>query len=55
MSKVHARGPGEKIVIILNKVGQLVSDDQSIITKLSNFLGTLVKDKVTLIPKQLKN
>lgn len=61
MSKVHARSPDEKVVITLNGLGQPVSEDQSIITELSNFLGTIAKDNVSLtylnwhvVPGQLK-
>lgn len=62
MSKVHARGPDQKIVITLNALGQPISDDQKIVTELSNFLGTVAKDNVSLtylnwhvVPDQLKN
>ena len=58
MIKVHARGPDEKEVVTLNEDGQPVSDN---ITELSNFLGTLAKDNVSLtyinwhvVPDQLK-
>ena len=58
MTKVHARTPDDKVVIELNEDGQPVSDN---ITELSNFLGTLVKDNVSLTyinwlvaPDQLK-
>ena len=58
MTKVHARTPDDKVVIELNEDGQPVSDN---ITELSNFLGTLAKDNVSLtyinwhvVPDQLK-
>ena len=58
MLKVHARGPDDKVVITLNEDGQPVSDN---ISELSNFLGTLAKDNVSLtyinwhvVPEQLK-
>ncbi|XP_074352079.1 uncharacterized protein LOC141691240 [Apium graveolens] len=61
MSKVHASGPDDKVVITLNKNGQPNSDDQKVITELSNFLGTVAKDNVSLtyvnwhvVPAQLK-
>lgn len=62
MKKVHARGPEGKVVITLNEGGQPISDDQNVVTELSNFLGTLAKDNVSLtyinwhvVPDQLKN
>ena len=45
MTKVHARTPDNKVAIELNEDGQQVSDN---ITELSNFLGTLAKDNVSL-------
>ena len=58
MTKVHARNPDVKVVIELNEDGQPVSDN---ITELSNFLGTVAKDNVSLtyinwhvVPDQLK-
>lgn len=58
MLKVHARGPEDKVVITLNEDGQPISDN---ITELSNFLGTLAKDNVSLtyinwhvVPEHLK-
>lgn len=62
MSKVHARGPEEKVVVSVNEDGQVVSDDEKIITELSRFLGVLARDNVSLtyvnwlvVPDQLKN
>lgn len=62
MCKVHVRGPDEKMEINLNGDGKAVFHDQSIITDLSNFLGTLVNDNVFftyvkwhVVLKQLKN
>lgn len=62
MSKVHARGPDDKVVISVNEDGQPISDNRKVVTELSNFLGTLVKDNVSLtyinwhvVPVQLKN
>lgn len=59
MSKVHARGPDDKVVVSLNEEGQPISEEKK---ELSNFLGTLVKDNVSLtyinwhvVPVQLKN
>ena len=45
MTKVHARTPDDKVVIELNEDGQPVSDN---ITELSNFVGTIAKDNVSL-------
>ncbi|KAL6554092.1 hypothetical protein OROMI_019765 [Orobanche minor] len=44
MSQVHARGLDEKVVINVNEEGQPISNEEKTVTKLSNFLGTLVKD-----------
>lgn len=61
MSKVHGRSTDEKQVIILNARGQPVGPDRKVTTELSNFLGTLVKDHVSLthvnwnvVPEDLK-
>ncbi|KAK1361083.1 hypothetical protein POM88_045557 [Heracleum sosnowskyi] len=58
LSKVHARGPEEKVVINLNEEGQVISDDQN---EFTNFLGMLAKDNVSLtyinchvVPDELK-
>ena len=60
MLKVHGRSPSEKIVITLNEDGQPIGD-RKITSELSNFLGTLVKDHVSLthvnwhvVPEDLK-
>lgn len=62
MAKVHARGPEDKIVITLNEKNQPISENQKIITELTNFVGSLAKDNVSLtyinwrlVPKELKN
>ncbi|KAL8154920.1 hypothetical protein AgCh_000324 [Apium graveolens] len=62
MSVVHAIGPNEKVIINVIEEGQPISDEQKTMTELSNFLGTLSKDNVSLtyinwhvVPMQLKN
>lgn len=62
MSKVHGRRIDEKVVISLNAKGQPVSENQKIVTELSNFVGTLARDNVSLtyinwhvVPDQMKN
>ncbi|XP_074327674.1 uncharacterized protein LOC141665584 [Apium graveolens] len=47
MLKVHGRISGEKVVIKSNKQGQLIGDKKPR-QELSNFLGTLVKDHMSL-------
>ncbi|KAL8124599.1 hypothetical protein AgCh_012299 [Apium graveolens] len=61
MSAVHAIGPNEKVINV-NEEDQPISDEQKTMTELSNFLGTLSKDNVSLtyinwhvVPVQLKN
>lgn len=61
MLKVHGRSPGEKPVIHLNRRGQPIGD-KKLTSELSNFLGALVKDHVSLtyvnwhvVPEELKN
>lgn len=58
MTTVHARSREERPVIFLNKQGQPVGTNRK---ELSNFLGTLAKDNVSLayinwriVPAQLK-
>lgn len=60
MLKVHGRSAAEKKFIELNKRGQPVGDRKTR-AELSNFLGTLVKDHVSLtyinwhvVPDELK-
>lgn len=60
MLKVHGRSSDEKPVITLSKRGQPVGD-RKLTSELSNFLGTLVKDHVSLthvnwhvVPEELK-
>lgn len=48
LSKVHERGADEKIMITLNEAGQPISENQKIITELTNFVGTLARDNVSL-------
>lgn len=48
MSKVYGRNPNEKLPIKLNSEGQPIGDDGRVLTELSNFLGTLVRDNVSL-------
>lgn len=48
MTKVHARSGDEKVFIMLNELGQPVSDNQKILTELSNFVGTVARDNVSL-------
>ena len=62
MAKVHGRRAEEKVVITLNNKGQPVSDNQKVITELSNFVGTLARDNVSLtyvnwhvVPETLKD
>ena len=45
MTAVHARSREERPVIFLNKKGQPVGTNRK---ELSNFLGTLAKDNVSL-------
>lgn len=61
MAKVHARRLAEKIPITLNEDHQPVSDNQKIITELTNFVGSLARDNVSLtyvnwhvVPDKLK-
>ncbi|KAL8102655.1 hypothetical protein AgCh_027252 [Apium graveolens] len=61
MTRVHGRNPNEKVVISLNAKGQAISDIEGDVAELSNFLGTLAKDNVSLtyvnwhvVPDQLK-
>lgn len=61
MAKVHTRSTDEKVVITLNEESQPVSDNQKVITELSNFVGTLARDNVSLtyvnwhvVPENLK-
>ncbi|KAK1391738.1 hypothetical protein POM88_010794 [Heracleum sosnowskyi] len=61
MSKVHGRNPDEKKVISLNEKGQAISENDGDVAELSNFLGTLARDNVSLtyinwhvVPDQLK-
>lgn len=61
MSRVHERNPEEKKVISLNDKGQAISQSEGDIAELSNFLGTLARDNVSLtyinwhvVPDQLK-
>ena len=60
MLKVHGRSSNEKVVIKLNNKGQPIGDKKPR-RELSNFLGTLVKDHVSLthvnwhvVPEELK-
>lgn len=60
MLKVHGRSPTEKPVITLSKKGQPIGD-RKVRAELSNFLGTLVKQHVSLthvnwhvVPQELK-
>ncbi|KAL6558324.1 hypothetical protein OROMI_018674 [Orobanche minor] len=60
MLKVHGRSPTEKPVITLSKNGQPIGD-RKVRSELSNFLGTLVKQHVSLthvnwhvVPQDLK-
>lgn len=60
MLKVHGRSSNDKVVIKLNKRGQPIGDKKPR-RELSNFLGTLVKDHVSLthvnwhvVPEELK-
>ena len=62
MAKVHGRSADKKPVIMLNEDNQPVSDDQNIIIELTNFVGTLSRDNVSLtyvnwhvVPDTLKN
>ncbi|XP_074347040.1 uncharacterized protein LOC141685860 [Apium graveolens] len=48
MTRVHGRNPNEKVVISLNAKGQAVSDIEGDVAELSNFLGTLARDIVSL-------
>ena len=48
MVKVHARTAENKVVIRLNEKNQPVADNQKVITELSNFVGTLARDNVSL-------
>ena len=48
MAKVYTRSANDKVVITLNEDYQPVSDDQKIITKLNNYVGTLARDNVSL-------
>lgn len=61
MTAVHGRGRNDRPVILLNKKGQPVSKNRKLLRELSNFLGTVVKDNVSLayvnwrlVPGQLK-
>lgn len=61
MTDVHRRTVDERPVIFLNKSGAPVSKNKKIIRELSNFLGTLAKDEVSLtyvnwrlVPETLK-
>ncbi|WOH14237.1 hypothetical protein DCAR_0933754 [Daucus carota subsp. sativus] len=61
MAKVHARSLAEKIPITMNEDHQPVSDNQKIITELTNFVGSLARDNVSLtyvnwhvVPNKLK-
>ncbi|MDV3191277.1 MAG: hypothetical protein Q8832_02405 [Candidatus Phytoplasma australasiaticum] len=61
MTRVHGRNPNEKVVISLNAKGQAISDIEGDVAELSNFLGTLARDNVSLtyvnwhvVPDQLK-
>lgn len=58
---VHARTRDERPVIFLNKQNVPVSRDGKVTRELSNFLGTVAKDNVSLtyvnwrlVPEQLK-
>lgn len=60
MFKVHARGANDKVAIKMSKRGQPVGD-RKVRAELSNFLGTLVKDHVSItyvnwhvVPEELK-
>ncbi|XP_063948205.1 uncharacterized protein LOC108217084 [Daucus carota subsp. sativus] len=60
MYKVHGRTANEKVVITLNKQNQPIGD-KKVTSELSNFLGTLVKDHVSIthvnwhvVPEDLK-
>lgn len=61
MSAVHARTREQRPVVLLNKRGQAVAKNRKLLRELSNFLGTVAKDNVSLtyinqrlVPKQLK-
>ncbi|KAL8116810.1 hypothetical protein AgCh_023104 [Apium graveolens] len=45
---VHGRNPNEKVVIPSNAKGQAISDIERDVAELSNFLGTLARDNVSL-------
>ena len=60
MFKVHARKPEDKVMIKVNKRGQPIGD-RKIRAEFSNFLGTVVKDHVSItyvnwhvVPEALK-
>ncbi|KAL8134452.1 hypothetical protein AgCh_009463 [Apium graveolens] len=60
MLKVHERSSNEKVVITLSKRNQPIGD-KKVTSKLSNFLGTLVKDHMSIahvnwhvVPQDLK-
>ena len=61
MVSVHARTRDERPVIFLNKKNVPVASNPKLTRELSNFLGTLAKDNVSLtyvnwkvVPEQLK-
>ena len=61
LEKIHGRTLDKRPVIQLNKYGQPVSDDDRVVAELKRFLGTVVKDNVSLthinwrvVPLQLK-
>lgn len=60
MFKVHGRKPENKVIIKVNKRGQPIGN-RKIRAELSNFLGTVVKDHVSItyvnwhvVPEALK-
>ena len=62
LEKIHGRTADRRPVITLNERGQPVSSDGKVVAELSRFLGTVVKDNVSLthinwrvVPDQLKN
>lgn len=62
MDRVHTRNMDHRVVLQMNERFQPVSDEDKVISELSNFLGTLAKRCVSFtyvswrdVPKTLKN
>lgn len=62
MDRVHTRSVENRVVVDMNALFQPVSDDDSVISELSNFLGTIAKRCVSLtyadwrhVPQTLKD